>query len=84
MTKVAVDGQKVNIPSLLSYSMEGRRVVPCAHHWICCVVVLRKVSRKIRVPPFQDKTRFAGSPVEMYGSTLPRKASKISMKEPVP
>ena len=34
MVKTASDGQLVNIPALLFYSMIGRRVVYEAHYWI--------------------------------------------------
>ena len=34
MVKTAPDGQQVNIPALLAYAMEGRRVVCKASNWI--------------------------------------------------
>ena len=34
MTRVAADGQQVNIPALLCDAMEGRSVVCTAHYWI--------------------------------------------------
>ena len=34
MTKVAADGQQVNIPALSVCAMEGRSVVCIAHYWI--------------------------------------------------
>ena len=34
MTKVAPDGQQVNIPALLYVAMDGRSVVCVAHYWI--------------------------------------------------
>ena len=34
MTKVAPDGQQVNIPALLYVAMDGRSVVCIAHYWI--------------------------------------------------
>ena len=34
MAKAVLDGQRVNIPSLLYVAMEGRSVVCIAHYWI--------------------------------------------------
>ncbi len=34
MTRVAADGQLVNIPALLHNAMEGRSAVCTAHYWI--------------------------------------------------
>ncbi len=34
MTKVAADGQQINISALLQNAMEGRSVVFRAHYWI--------------------------------------------------
>lgn len=83
MAKAVLDGQMVNIPSLLSYSMEGRRVVAWATYWIV-VHMSRREDRKIRSPYTVRHGSCEGSPERSHVSTLPRKASKISMREPVP
>ena len=70
MTKVGLDGQMVNIPSLLVYSMWGRRVVHDAHYWIC-VRGLSVASRKIRKQP-QGTCEISGNgrvrPVKYHGA----------------